>query len=156
MPILFGIALLLLGGLTWLAGAALADTALLSGSAAAQSFFISLLATMQWSGRAILLVVGSGLALASLIELLAWPAGRLWRQAGALGRSALALFWGATVLLETILMAWGANLWGGGLYYGLFGAAPAWGLWVLALPAGLLLALAPEWLWRSAVRVLKG
>ena len=152
---MFGSLLLIVVGLgAWFFGAVLADTALLRGSQSAQDFFINLLATMEWSGQVILLIIGGSLVLLSLIELLAWPGGWLWRRAAGLGRAALAALWGAALLVESGLIAWGFVLWATGFYLALFGDAPAWGLLAIALLVGPLIALAPELSWRRAARLL--
>lgn len=151
-----GSTLFLLGIVAWFAGAVLADTALLRGSSTAQAFFIGLIADLQWSGRAIILIIGITLALMSLAELAIWPRGWLWQRVGRSGRVAFAVLWVMVVVAETALMSWGFMLWGVGPYLALFGAAPAWPLWALAAVVGPLAALGPEWLWRNSLRFLLG
>jgi hypothetical protein len=145
--ILIGLSFLLLGLVVWVGAAALADTALLRGSPEAQAFFIGLLAEMQWSGRAILLITGAGLVLCSLVELLAWPGNWLWRQSGPPLRVVLAVIWAVITIIEVGLMAWGFALWAVGAYLAIWNG-PEWGLWLLALLIAPLAALGPEWLWR--------
>jgi hypothetical protein len=151
---LLSVVLFLLGLVAWFAGAALVDTALLRGSETAQAFFIGLLADLQWSGRTIILIIGTGVGLCSLVELLAWPTGWLWRQAGTAARGGLALLWAMAVLVEVALTAWGFTLWAVGLYLAVWNG-PAWGLWVVAILVAPLLAIGPEWLWRRGIHTLR-
>ena len=54
------IVLIAIGAWVWYLGAIFTTTALLRNSAAAQTFFVNLLAEMQWSGYTILVLIGLG------------------------------------------------------------------------------------------------
>ena len=54
------IVLIAIGAWVWYLGAIFTTTALLRNSAAAQTFFVNLLAEMQWSGYSILVLIGLG------------------------------------------------------------------------------------------------
>jgi len=147
------LALLALGaGVSYL-GAICVTTALLRRSAAAQEFFVSLLATMLWSGYMILITIGVGIALFSLIQLTLWPRGWVWRWlARRLGRPvawAATLLWSVSVLVEAFLVGWGFELWALSPYIELraaLGLAPApAGLLVVSALVAPVIALLPEW-----------
>jgi|GEM_PF-3166656 len=147
------LALLALGaGVSYL-GAICVTTALLRRSAAAQEFFVNLLATMLWSGSMILITIGVGIALFSLIQLTLWPRGWVWRWlARRLGRPvawAATLLWSVSVLVEAFLIGWGFELWALPPYIELraaLGLAPTpAGLLVVSALVAPVIALLPEW-----------
>ncbi len=147
------LAILALGaGVSYL-GAICVTTALLRRSAAAQEFFVNLLATMLWSGYMILITIGVGIALFSLIQLTLWPRGWVWRWlARRLGRPvswAATLLWSVSVLVEAFLVGWGFELWALPPYIELrtaLGLAPTpAGLLVVSALVAPVIALLPEW-----------
>lgn len=134
-------------------GAICVTTALLRRSAAAQEFFVNLLADMLWSGYSILIVIGVGIALFSLVQLLLWPRGWVWRwiarRLGAPLAWATTVCWSATVLVEAFLIGWGFELWAWPFFIELkarSGLAPTPdGLLIVSVLAAPLIALLPEW-----------
>ena len=151
--LLLPLGILALGaGLAYL-GAICVTTALLRRSAAAQELFVNVLAEMQWSGYTILLMIGGGIALFSLVQLAFWPRGWLWRWlAHRLGRPvawAATVLWATTIAVEALLVGWGFELWALPPYVearAALGLTPTLdGLLLLSALVAPMIALLPEW-----------
>lgn len=157
------LAILALGAGVAYLGAICVTTALLRRSVAAQAFFVNVLAEMMWSGYAILLMIGVGIAITSIIQLTLWPRGWVWRWlARRLGWPvawAATLLWGATAGVEAFLIGWGFELWAGPRYIELraaLGLAPTPdGLLLVSILVAPLLALLPEWCARFGLARLR-
>ena len=151
--------LLAMGAGVWYLGAIFTTTALLRNSAAAQAFFVNLLAEMQWSGYTILVLIGSGMVLTSLIQLALWPQSWAWRWlARRFSRPvawAATLLWVSAVVVESFLNGWGFERWvlawflEASANFGLT-AAPN-GLLLLSILVAPVVALLPEWCARIAL-----
>jgi hypothetical protein len=156
------IVLVAIGAWVWYLGAIFTTTALLRNSAAAQTFFVNLLAEMQWSGYTILVLIGLGMVLTSLIQLILWPQGWAWRWlTQRLGRPvawAATLLWTTTVLVESLLHGWGFGRWALPWFVeasARLGLTPMPnGLLFLSLAVAPLVTLLPEWCVLVALRNL--
>lgn len=134
-------------------GAICVTTALLRRSARAQEFFVDLLIAMMWPGSSILVIIGMGIAIFSILQLALWPWGRLWRWlARRLGPPvawATTVLWATTLFVEAYLVGWGFELWARPQYLELraaLGLAPApGGLLLVSILVAPLIALLPEW-----------
>lgn len=153
-----GVMLPLLGVLAvgaWVSylGAICVTTALLRRSPAAQNFFVDLLIAMQWPGISILITIGVGIALISLLQLLLWPRGRTWRWfARHLGRPvawATTVLWTTAAFVEAYLVGWGFEFWAQPYYIALraaLGLTPTPdGLLAASVMVAPVIALLPEW-----------
>ncbi len=133
----------------WYVGLTLSVSGLLA-DVTAQEFFITVLANFQWPGTSILLMIGAAVVLGTVLELLLWPRGWLWRAtARRVGWPVLllALGWAATGLADTLAVATGFRLWAIGPYLDLQRsgvALPDLLFTPLSFVAGLLIALLPE------------
>ncbi|MCG8349523.1 MAG: hypothetical protein MI924_17290 [Chloroflexales bacterium] len=148
-----GFALLLAIGL-WYAGWTSASTVLLYDSAAAQGFFITVLATFQWSGSSILVIIFAMLIINTLIEALLWPREWFWqmllRHYGLGAVVAGTIVWMLVAALDCLIIVRGLYLWTGGIYNttlssnGLY--IPTWGIIMFSLVVGIVTALIPGWI----------
>jgi hypothetical protein len=145
-------------------GAICVTTALLRRSAAAQNFFVDLLIAMMWPGVAILVTIGVGIAIFSVVQLALWPRGWAWRwlawRLGAPVAWATTLLWATTVFVEAYLVGWGFELWARPQYVALRAAlrlAPTSdGLLLVSVLLAPLIALLPEWCARFGLTRLVG
>lgn len=158
-----GFALLLAIGL-WYAGWISATTVLLYDSAAAQGFFITVLATFQWSGSSILVIIFTALVANTIIEALLWPREWCWRTLlrhyGLGGVIAGTMVWLIVAALDCFIIVRGIYLWAGGSYNAALSGSglvlPIWGIMMVSLIAGLVAALVPAWILSWApVRLFK-
>jgi hypothetical protein len=106
------------------------------GTPAIQQLVIALIADLQASGSLTLLLLGTLYVLASLVELVAWPAGRM--------RPLALIVWIPTALADSMAVFNGYAGHYAGLLAGWGLPAPAWGLWLSGLLIGPILALGPE------------